>query len=173
VIGEFSALHLGAHGTAATAEDPFAAGLRLPDGIIDGYEISQWRLAAEFVALSACNLGQRATSTRHVTPRPDSPSETEDLFGDEVFGVQAAFFAAGAREVLGALWPVTDEIAPRLLGEFYDAIHAGLPRDVGLKHAICAERAREDRIYRWAPFALFSIGRSSPPRAVAAATYGR
>src|SRR6266699_3222337 len=63
-------------------------------------EIANWQLRANLVVLSACCSGQRPISGRWM----------EELPGDELFGLQSAFFMAGARRMLSCLWPVDDAV---------------------------------------------------------------
>jgi hypothetical protein len=49
------------------------------------------------------------------------------LFGDEMFGLPAAFFSAGAHEVLGALWPVKDETVLAMMPALHQHLADGLP----------------------------------------------
>jgi hypothetical protein len=72
---------------------------------------------------SACQVGQRAISGRSAAPQ----SGDEALFGDEMFGLPAAFFSAGAREVLGGLWPVNDQAALAIMPGLHEHLADGLP----------------------------------------------
>ena len=92
-------VHLAVHGEDTPAENPMDVRLFLEDGFIDGFDVSLLRLRAELVVLSACFAGAR----------PQGARGYGELAADDMFGLQAAFFAAGARGVLGALWPVEDQ----------------------------------------------------------------
>ncbi len=166
-LAEFTTLHLGTHGDDIPPDAPFDAALHLPAGTIDGLEISQWRLHADLVVLSACDSARRAISGRHAASgtagSPGLSGQDEELFGDEVLGLQAAFFAAGARQVLGALWPADDATTPALMKIFHQAVIAGEAADLALRQAMLALRATGASIHQWAPFKLVRLGRVSPP----------
>lgn len=154
-LQDYRVLHLATHGESGKSDDPYSAKLELADGHVDGLDISQWHLGAELVVLSACQVGQRAISGRS---QPGG-SEGEILFGDEMFGLPAAFFGAGAHEVLGALWPVVDEAALAMMPALHRHLAAGLPCDEALALAVGAYRRQTPDLYKWAPFKLVSIGR--------------
>ncbi len=157
-FGGFSTLHLVTHGDDIPLAAPFDAGLYLPAGGIDGQEISQWQLHADLVVLSACYSARRAISGRHASP--DSGDQEEELFGDEVLGLQAAFFAAGARQLLGALWPVADGSARTLMCAFHQHLIAGLAAESALRQAMLDVRDTNLSMYHWAPYKLVRLGRA-------------
>ncbi len=156
----YRCLHLATHASsvfeAGAADDPFAARLILQDGGIDALSISQWRLDADVVVLSACDSGQRALGGRGLAQLP----------GDDLFGLQAALFEAGARAVVGALWPVDDRVAPAIMARLHDGLAAGVAPDLALQAALVHHLAQPDarrRIYFWAPLFVTSLGRLADP----------
>ncbi|MGA2830038.1 MAG: CHAT domain-containing protein [Streptosporangiaceae bacterium] len=157
-LRDFRVLHLATHGQSGSSADPYSAKLLLADGHVDGLDISQWSLGAELVVLSACQVGQRAISGRSEAP-PSGDGQDEALFGDEMFGLPAAFFGAGAREVLGALWRVKDESALTMMPALHQHLAAGLPCDEALAQAVDAYRRQTPDMYKWAPLKLVSLGR--------------
>ena len=48
-----------------------------------------------------------------------------ELPGDDLFGLQAAFFAAGAKRIVCSLWPVESSIASPLMTRFHRSLLAG------------------------------------------------
>jgi CHAT domain len=167
-LAEFTTLHLGTHGDDVPPDAPFDAALHMPVGTIDGLEISQWRLHADLVVMSACYSARRAISGRRTSGAAGQPGlsrQDEELFGDEVLGLQAAFFAAGACQVLGALWPADDTTTPTLMTAFHQAMIGGEAADLALRQAMLDLRAADASMHRWAPFKLVrlgSVGPSSP-----------
>ncbi len=157
-LQDYRVLHFATHGHSGSPEDPYSARLRLADGQVDGLDISQWGLSAELVVLSACQVGQRAISGRSEAP-PSGDGQGDALFGDEMFGLPAAFFSAGAHEVLGGLWPIKDEAALGIMPALHQHLANGLPCDEALAHAVDAYRKHAPDIYKWAPLKLVSIGR--------------
>jgi hypothetical protein len=155
-LAKFRCIHLATHGSSVFAKeaenDPFASRLFLYDAGLDALAIGRLRLGAEVVVLSACHSGQRALGGRGLAELP----------GDDVFGLQAALFEAGARSVIGALWPVHDASAPLIVPALHAGLAAGLPPETALQRAILGYLARPEAargIYFWAPLFLSSIGR--------------
>ena len=152
----YRCLHLATHASSVfeqqAVDDPFAARLILQDGAVDALSISQWRLAAEVVVLSACDSGQRALGGRGLDQLP----------GDDLFGLQAALFQAGVATVVGALWPVDDRVAPGIMAMLHQGLAAGVAPDLALQAALLNYLAEPDArrgIYFWAPLFVTSLGR--------------
>ena len=154
-LREFSSLHLATHGNDVDAETPMEANLILRDGRIDGLAISSWRLDADLVVLSACSSGQRPVAGRGL----------DELPGDELFGLQAALFAAGTHQLVGALWPVSDRVAPAVMTAFHHHYLTDPRADVALQRAIVEHLESANILsrkpYYWAPFFLAAMGRPS------------
>jgi CHAT domain-containing protein len=144
-------IHLATHGQDGPLDDPLAARLLLADGEVDGPTLAGWQLAADLVVLSACWSAQRAVRGR----------DGSELFGDEVYGLQSAFFAAGARQVLGAMWPARDPVTAALMTRFHGLLTEGTAADVALQTAMIEARAADGLLYHWAPYKLTMLGR--PP----------
>lgn len=91
---------------------------------------------AEVVVLSGC---QTAVSGRH----PESP-----------IGLPSAFLTAGARSVVGALWPVSDEMTRAFMVDFHVALARVRSVPAALQHARAEAMRREgrQRILCWAGF---------------------
>jgi len=149
-LERFAIIHLAAHGRDYPADEPSAAALYLADGPADAMDISQWTLGADLVALSACWSGRR--------PAHHS-DESEELFGDEIYGLQAAFFAAGARQILGSLWPLSDRLAAAVMKAFHTGLAASGAPDLALQEVINEQRRAGRPIYQWAPYMLIALGR--------------
>jgi CHAT domain-containing protein len=131
--------------------------LYLYDSIIDGLEVASWELEAELVVLSACSSGQRAIRGRGM---PELP-------GDDLFGLQAAFFAAGAKRVVGSLWPVHSPAAKAIMTALHCQLASGQRPEVALRDAILqymrAARVGNRKPFYWAPFFLSAVGRPGVP----------
>ena len=92
-------------GVALTGASDDPSGTADPAGILTAYEAATLDLSGtELVVLSACNsaLG-------------------EIRAGEGAFGLMRALRAAGARCVLGAVWPVDDDVAGEFVTLFYRA----------------------------------------------------
>jgi tetratricopeptide (TPR) repeat protein len=152
-LRDFTCIHLATHGADVLGDNPMEAHLWLRDAPVDGLEIANWRLQAELVVLSACHSGQRTIGFRGMT----------ELAGDEIFGLQAAFFAAGAARVVGALWPVESAAARQLMSAFHSSCAAGTPPELALQAAMVEyldSATRQTRkVYYWAPFCIVAAAR--------------
>lgn len=107
---------MGQLGEPALLLSPAArAGGMSDDGLLTVSEAAQLDLAAELVALSACD-----------TAAPDGSFQ-----GDDFSGFARAFFSVGARALLVSHWAVNDESTAVLMTDLF----ARLPRDPGAGRA--------------------------------------
>jgi CHAT domain-containing protein len=153
MLSRFSCIHLAGHAENILGDTPLESHLYLYDAVLDGLEIAGWRLPAELVVLSACSAGQRAISGRGLAEVP----------GDELFGLQAAFFAAGSRWIISPLWPVVDDVGLRLMQTLHHNLATGCTPEVAHQRAVKAFLAdagvKWRRPYYWAPFYVTAMGR--------------
>ena len=82
----------------------------------------------------------------------------DKLPGDDIFGLQAVLFEAGAGTVLAALWPVYDDVALEILTDFHRAYAGGAAPDAALQSAVRAQTAKARPVYDWAPFFVSALG---------------
>ncbi|MEZ4769687.1 MAG: CHAT domain-containing protein, partial [Caldilineales bacterium] len=106
------------------------------------------------VVMSACHAGKRAVAGRGMA----------ELAGDDLFGLQGAFFSAGARAVIGALWKADDATAADLMHSLHAGLAAGLAPELALQAAVKSYLAgargnRRRNLYFWAPYAVSVFGR--------------
>jgi CHAT domain-containing protein/tetratricopeptide (TPR) repeat protein len=105
-------------------------------------EIVAHKLNARLVTISACyGTGTRAYA------------------GEGLVGLSWAFLRAGARQVVAALWEVTDESTPRLMDGLYAGIAAGKKPVEALREAKLAmlhSGTRFKEPFYWAPFQIYS-----------------
>ena len=57
------------------------------------------------------------------------------MYKRQLVGLAWAFLRAGAHNVIGGLWEVSDESTPRLMGSLYQGLHNGMPPATALRQA--------------------------------------
>ena len=153
-LAQFNCLHIACHGVNVDSDSPAESYLYLYDSRLEGVEIANLSLNADLVVLSACCSGQRPISGRGMAELP----------GDDMFGLQDAFITAGARQVVGTLWPVDSEAAAAITTALHRYRLAGEPADLALQHAVCDYLRQagvlKRNVYYWAPFFLTVVGRN-------------
>lgn len=146
--GRFAYLHFVTHGTASHTRPLESAVILSKEG--DSYklyarDIVQHHINANLVTISACNgSGTRAYS------------------GEGLVGLSWAFLRAGAHNVIGALWEVSDASTPQLMDTLYGELTQGKDpatalRDakLSLLHSADAKSVFRKPFY-WAPFQLYA-----------------
>jgi CHAT domain-containing protein len=145
---QFAYIHFVAHGTgrrlspldsavilskASAEEDSFKLYAR---------DIIQHPLHAELVTVSTCyGAGARAYT------------------GEGLVGLSWAFLRAGAHNVIGALWEVSDASTPRLMDQLYDELQKGRSPEAALRFAklsLLHSDGAFRRPFYWAPFQLYT-----------------
>jgi CHAT domain-containing protein len=144
----YSYVHFVTHGTASHTRPLESAVILSQEG--DSYklyarDIVQHRLNANLVTISACNgAGTRAYS------------------GEGLVGLSWAFLRAGAHNVIGALWEVSDASTPQLMDAFYRELFQGKDPATALRNAklTLLHSADPDSVFKnpfyWAPFQLYA-----------------
>jgi CHAT domain-containing protein len=118
------------------------------DGLLRASQVSQLKLNADFVILSACN-----------TAAPDGRPGAEGLSG-----LAKAFFYAGARSLLVSHWPVDSDATVKLTTGLIRAVadDPSIGRAEALRRSILAmidaPDANEAHPALWAPFILAGEG---------------
>ncbi len=145
---QFAYIHFVAHGTASRLSPlDSAIVLSKPAPTDDAFrlyarDIIHFPLRAELVTVSSCyGAGSRAYS------------------GEGLVGLSWAFLRAGAHNVIGALWDVSDASTPRLMDEMYAAIQKGKPPAEALRQAKLSLLHSNDsfrRPFYWAPFQFYT-----------------
>lgn len=142
VAGNYSILHIAAHGEYNPIS-PLFSSLRLtPEGSDDGrltvQDVYGLDLAqADLVVLSACET-QLGPVTR----------------GDEIVGLSRAFIYAGTPTIIASLWNVDDEATNVLMTSFYTHLKQGMSKAEALRAAQLETRAKYPNPYYWAGFVL-------------------
>jgi len=134
-LGSCRYLHLAAHGRQ-DADAPLFARLYLAGGALHAYQILEQDLrGTELVTLSAC----------------ESALLRYD-FLDNLYGIAPAFLRAGARAVVGALWPVSPDVAETFFTTLYTYLaDDGIPV-AAFRYAQNHARARHPNYRDWGAF---------------------
>jgi CHAT domain-containing protein len=144
----FAYLHFVTHGTASVTRPLESAVILSKEG--DSYklyarEIVKHPLTAQLVTISACEgAGKRAYS------------------GEGLVGLSWAFLRAGAHNVVGALWEVSDSSTPQFMDTFYGELARGKDPASALRAAKLSLLHSADtqsvfrKPYYWAPFQLYA-----------------
>ena len=137
-LASLGLLHFAAHAMVEERQPErsaivLGAGAADEDGLLQPREIAALPLSGRVVVLSAC---RSATG--------------EVLAGEGPVGLAHAFFLAGARAVVGSLWPVRDDEVVPLVQAFYQR----LARGEALGAALAG--ARRDRLAAGAPAAAWA-----------------
>jgi CHAT domain-containing protein len=144
----FAYLHFVTHGTASVTRPLESAVILSKEG--DSYklyarDIVKHPLTAQLVTISACEgAGKRAYS------------------GEGLVGLSWAFLRAGAHNVVGALWEVSDSSTPQFMDTFYGELGRGQDPASALRAAKLSLLHSADagsvfrKPYYWAPFQLYA-----------------
>ena len=145
----YSYLHFVAHGTASRTRPLESAVILSKEPVGDTYklyarDIVQHRLNANLVTISAC-----------------SGSGTRAYSGEGLVGLSWAFLQAGAHNVIGALWEVSDASTPQLMDALYSELSQGKDPATALRDAkLSMLHSNSDTVFKkpfyWAPFQLYA-----------------
>jgi CHAT domain-containing protein/tetratricopeptide (TPR) repeat protein len=144
---QFSYIHFVAHGVASRT-DP------LDSAII----LSRAPAAEDNFKLYARDIIRHPISARLVTISACYGSGARFYAGEGLVGLSWSFLRAGADNVIGALWDVSDESTPRLMNLLYQGIEDGHSPSEAL-HAAKLNLLHAHGVFRkpfyWAPFQLY------------------
>ena len=145
---QFAYIHFVAHGVASRT-DPLDSAIILSrsTGEEDSFklharDIMEHPIHARLVTISACY-----------------GSGTRSYAGEGLVGLAWAFLRAGAHNVIGALWEVSDESTPRLMGSFYQSLEDGTPPATALRKAkldLLHTKGEFRKPFFWAPLQLYT-----------------
>jgi CHAT domain-containing protein/Tfp pilus assembly protein PilF len=145
---QFTYIHFVAHGTASRLSPLDSAIVLSKTGAADdtfrlyARDIIRSPLRADLVTISSCyGAGTRAYS------------------GEGLVGLSWAFLRAGAHNVIGALWDVSDASTPQLMDEMYAEINKGKAPAEALRTAklsLLHSNSSFRRPFYWAPFQFYT-----------------
>jgi CHAT domain-containing protein len=128
-------LHLSTHGIFRR-DNPLFSSIQLADGQLNLLDLEHAVVDTELVTLSSCSSGSTAS-----------------VGGDERLGLIRGFLAAGAGNLLVALWDIDDASTMEFMRSFYTHIAAhGFPQ--ALRQAMLDVRKKYPHPYHWSPFIL-------------------
>jgi tetratricopeptide (TPR) repeat protein len=119
-LGHARVVHLAAHGTHEP-QSPLFSSVQMLDGPVFAHEFPR-PIAAEHVALAACDVGQFST-------RP----------GEEPLGLAVALMALGATSVLAAVAPVADRVAADAMVAYHRRVAVGADAATAWAEVVDAE----------------------------------
>ncbi len=145
---QFSFIHFVTHGVASRT-DP------LDSAII----LSNASTAEDSFKLYARDIIQHPIHARLVTISACYGSGTRSYAGEGLVGLSWAFLRAGAHNVIGALWEVSDESTPRLMSALYQGLDDGLTPSAALRQAkitLLHSGGNFRKPFFWAPFQIYA-----------------
>jgi CHAT domain-containing protein len=145
---QYAYIHFVAHGVASLT-DPLDSAIILSRANVadDSFklyarDIIQWPLHARLVTISSCYGGG-----------------TRAYAGEGLVGLSWAFLRAGAHNVIGALWEVSDDSTPALMDVLYQGLEQGMPPSAALRRAKLALLHGPSNFrhpFFWAPFQIYT-----------------
>ncbi|HEX4038826.1 MAG TPA: CHAT domain-containing tetratricopeptide repeat protein [Acidobacteriaceae bacterium] len=109
--------------------------------------------------LHARDIMQRPVDARLVTIAACYGGGTRAYAGEGLVGLSWAFLYAGAHNVIGALWEVSDASTPLLMDALYQGLQDGLSPSAALRQAklsLLHGSAAFRRPFYWGPFQLYT-----------------
>jgi CHAT domain-containing protein len=140
-LGEFGIIHLASHGEFDPVNPLFSA-LKLArgeetDGDLQAAEVFGLELNADLVVLSACQTGVGKVTG-----------------GDDVIGLNRAFFYAGTHAIVSSLWRVSDVSTAVLMKQFYRQLGRDRSKAASLRAAMLHVKTRYPHPGYWGAFTL-------------------
>ena len=145
---QFTYIHFVAHGVASRT-DP------LDSAII----LSRSTAEEDSFKLHARDIMKHPIHARLVTISACYGSGTRSYVGEGLVGLAWAFMRAGAHNVIGALWEVSDESTPRLMGSLYQGLQDGKPPAAALRQAkleLLHAKSEFHKPFFWAPLQIYT-----------------
>jgi CHAT domain-containing protein/tetratricopeptide (TPR) repeat protein len=109
--------------------------------------------------LYAREIMQHPIDARLVTISACYGSGTRSYAGEGLVGLSWAFLRAGAHNVIGALWEVSDNSTPQLMDSLYQGMEEGQAPAVALRNAklgLLHSQSRFTAPFFWAPFQIYT-----------------
>jgi CHAT domain-containing protein len=145
---QFVYIHFVAHGVAS-----------LTDPLDSAILLSRSAAGEDSFKLYARAIIQHPIHARLVTISSCYGGGTRTYAGEGLVGLSWAFLRAGAHNVIGALWEVSDDSTPALMDSLYAGLEKGLPPSAALRRAqldLLHQHPEFRSPFFWAPFQLYT-----------------
>jgi CHAT domain-containing protein len=150
---QFSYIHFVSHATASRT-DPLDSAI-----ILSGSAPSGSQTGENSFKLYAREIIEHPIDARLVTISACNGSGTRAYAGEGLVGLSWAFLRAGAHNVIGALWEVSDDSTPRLMDALYQGLQDGQAPSAALRNAklgLLHSKSRFSAPFYWAPFQIYT-----------------
>jgi CHAT domain-containing protein len=150
---QYSYIHFVSHAVASRT-DPLDSAI-----ILSGSTLSGGNTGEASFKLYARDIMQHPIDARLVTISACYGSGTRSYAGEGLVGLSWAFLRAGAHNVIGALWEVSDDSTPRLMDALYQGLEDGQAPAVALRNAkldLLYSQSRFSKPFFWAPFQIYT-----------------
>jgi CHAT domain-containing protein len=150
---QYSYIHFVSHAVASRM-DPLDSAI-----ILSGSTLSGGNTGEASFKLYARDIMQHPIDARLVTISACYGSGTRSYAGEGLVGLSWAFLRAGAHNVIGALWEVSDDSTPRLMDTLYQGLENGQAPAAALRNAkldLLHSRSRFSKPFYWAPFQIYT-----------------
>jgi len=150
---QYSYIHFVSHATASRT-DPLDSAIILSSSAPSGSPTGE-----NSFKLYARAIIEHPINARLVTISACNGSGTRAYAGEGLVGLSWAFLRAGAHNVIGALWEVSDDSTPRLMDALYQELQDGQPPPAALRNAklsLLRSKSRFSVPFYWAPFQIYT-----------------
>jgi CHAT domain-containing protein/Flp pilus assembly protein TadD len=150
---QYSYIHFVSHAVASRT-DPLDSAIILSGSALSGNNSGD----ASF-KLYARDIMRHPIDARLVTISACYGSGTRSYAGEGLVGLSWAFLRAGAHNVIGALWEVSDDSTPQLMDTLYQGLEEGRAPAVALRNAkltLLHSQSRFSKPFFWAPFQIYT-----------------
>jgi CHAT domain-containing protein len=150
---QYAYIHFVSHAVASRT-DPLDSAI-----ILSGSTLSGGNAGEASFKLYARDIMQHPIDARLVTISACYGSGTRSYAGEGLVGLSWAFLRAGAHNVIGALWEVSDDSTPRLMDTLYQSLEDGHAPATALRNAkltLLHSQSKFRKPFFWAPFQIYT-----------------
>jgi CHAT domain-containing protein len=155
---QYSYIHFVSHAVASRT-DPLDSAIILSGSTLSGSALSGGKGSETSFKLYARDIMQHPIDARLVTISACYGSGTRSYAGEGLVGLSWAFLRAGAQNVIGSLWEVSDDSTPRLMNTLYQGLEAGQAPALALRNAkltLLHSQSKFRKPFYWAPFQIYT-----------------